>query len=176
MPKRSRACFYKKINTELNKNLSLLSEEFINEERNDVINKDITKTVPVSKSDAIEENLDRNIEDYSYFVNNVSDPWHEQLVNEKDTASISGLSFKNNLKDWALKHKISHSAFSDLLKLLKTSDIDPNDLPSDARTLLSTPRTLEIQEMDPGIYYHFGLSEAIKSCTKMTTIQIKSKF
>lgn len=166
--RRSRAGFYKKISTELNKNLSLLSPEFINEERNDVINKDITETVPLSKSDnIIEENLDRDIpEDDSYSANDVSDTWNEQLVNKKDTASTSGSSFKSNLKDWALKHKIAHSAFSDLLKLLKTSDIDPNDLLSDARTFLSTPRTLEIQEMEPGTYYHFGLSETIKKLYK----------
>ncbi|KAM0727560.1 hypothetical protein ACS0PU_005809 [Formica fusca] len=168
MPKRSRAGFYKKISTELNKNLSLLSPEFIDEERNDVISKDITEIVPLLKSDKIiEENLDRDIpEDNSYFVNDVSDPWNEQLVNKKNTASTSDSSFKNNLKDWSLKHKIGHSAFSDLLKLLKTSNIDPNDLPSDARTLLSTPRISEIQKMEPGIYYHFGLSEAIKKLYK----------
>jgi len=39
MPKRSRAGFYKKISTELNKNLALLSQDFINENRNDIISK-----------------------------------------------------------------------------------------------------------------------------------------
>lgn len=60
----------------MNKNLSLLSSEFIDEERNDVISKDITEIVPLLKSDnIIEENLDRDIpEDNSYFVNDVSDP------------------------------------------------------------------------------------------------------
>ncbi|KAL6445161.1 hypothetical protein ACFW04_002206 [Cataglyphis niger] len=139
MPKRSRADFYKKISIELNKNLCLFSPEFIDEERNDVISKDIIEIVPLLKSDnIIEENLDKDIpEDNSYFVNDVSDPWNEQLVNKKNTASTSDSSFKNNLKDWALKHKTGHSVFSDFLKLLKTR-----------------------------IYYHFGLSEAIKKLYK----------
>lgn len=60
----------------------------------------------LSKSDDIvEENLDRDIIEDSYFVNNVSNPWNEQLVkarksrmsSEKDIAS--GSFFKNNLKD-----------------------------------------------------------------------------
>lgn len=113
MPKRSRAGFYKKISTELNKNLALLFQDFINENRNDIISKDthISETVLPLKSDnnnVIEKTLDRAIlEDDLYFINDVSDAQNEQLVNEKYTASTSDSSFKSNLKAWALKHKIS---------------------------------------------------------------------
>ena len=63
-----------------------------------------------------------------------------------------------------MRHNINHLALSDLLKLLKTSDIDSNNLPLDA--LLSTPKTLEIRKIEPGIYYYFDLSEAIKKLYK----------
>lgn len=39
-------------------------------------------------------------------------------------------------------------------------------MPLDARTLLSTPKTIEIQEMEPGTYCHLGLLEAIKQLYK----------
>lgn len=39
-------------------------------------------------------------------------------------------------------------------------------LPSDARTLLSTPRTTNIRKVHPGKYSHFGLAEAIGELCK----------
>ena len=35
------------------------------------------------------------------------------------------------------------------------------ELPLDARTLLSTPKNIELKEVSPGSYYHFGLGSCI---------------
>lgn len=58
------------------------------------------------------------------------------------------------LKNWSLKHNITHIALSDLLKLCKA--MGANDLPSDARTLLHTPVSVNILKA-PGEYWHAGL-------------------
>lgn len=58
------------------------------------------------------------------------------------------------LAEWHLKFNVSQAALSDLLKILQPSIAD---LPKDARTLLRTPRNIEIKEMDDGEYYYFGL-------------------
>lgn len=100
MSKRSRSGFYKKINIELNKNLALLSQECICEERDDVINnivstKDVAESrlkssTPkfVSKSDYIDDDLNRDIlEDNLDFVD-ISDSLNKQLENKNDLLQI----------------------------------------------------------------------------------------
>lgn len=115
MSKRSRAGFYKKINTELSKNLSLLSQDFINEEGNDAISKYIITTTPLSQFDnTIEDSFDKDLpEDNSYFANDVRDLCNEQIINKKDDFTTES-SFTSDFKNWALKHRICHSAINDL--------------------------------------------------------------
>ncbi|EFN76600.1 hypothetical protein EAI_12601, partial [Harpegnathos saltator] len=116
----------------------------------------------------IEDNFDKDLpEDDSYFANDVSDLCNEQIIKKRNTDDFTTESFfTSDLKDWALKHKICHSAINDLLQLLKTKDIDSNNLPLNAKTLLSTFKTIEIEEMERGTYCHFGLLEAIKQLYK----------
>ncbi|KAL1474394.1 hypothetical protein MTO96_038010 [Rhipicephalus appendiculatus] len=66
------------------------------------------------------------------------------------------------LQKWAVKHGIKRDALSDLLKLLKPHH---SFLPSDARTLLRTPRgqclDCPITDLAPGHYCHFGLQRGL---------------
>lgn len=75
----------------------------------------------------------------------------------KCNADIKAFQYK--LKVWSVENKITHSAFSKLLKILK------NDLglllPNDSRTVMKTPKVLNIKNMDNGCYYHFGLQYMI---------------
>jgi hypothetical protein len=68
-------------------------------------------------------------------------------------------SFSEIISQWALNHNIKHNAIDDLLKALKPYH---PELPLNARTLLSTPRQTQVQVIDPGHYYHFGLENCIK--------------
>lgn len=71
------------------------------------------------------------------------------------------IDFKYKLQKWSLDNNISHSATSDLLKLLKTHSC-LSYLPSDARTLLHTPTKTVLREVLPGNYCHFGLEVGIQ--------------
>lgn len=66
---------------------------------------------------------------------------------------------RDNLAQWAVKHSIAHVALNDILKIF--SPIFPG-LPTDARTLLCTPREVCLKTLSNGNYYHFGLTNAIK--------------
>ncbi|KYM97711.1 hypothetical protein ALC62_11613 [Cyphomyrmex costatus] len=57
-------------------------------------------------------------------------------------------------------HDVEHLAISDLLRTLKP---DHPELPLDARTLLRTPRQMNVKHVEPGIYYHFGLEYCINN-------------
>ncbi|XP_070404835.1 uncharacterized protein [Nothobranchius furzeri] len=67
---------------------------------------------------------------------------------------------KRNLANWAVNRNISHSALTELLHILAHCGLD---LPKDSRSLLSTPKTFQVKEMGNGIYYHFGVANAITS-------------
>ncbi|CAI6367351.1 unnamed protein product [Macrosiphum euphorbiae] len=71
-----------------------------------------------------------------------------------------------NITKWAIQHKISNLALSDLLKVLKTNHKCFDYFPIDARTLLKTnvsKQPLQIQNMNAGIFHYFGLANGIKS-------------
>ncbi|KAB0804565.1 hypothetical protein PPYR_01535 [Photinus pyralis] len=68
------------------------------------------------------------------------------------------------LRHWALTDNVSHSTLSKLCKGLKT--VHPQcfaGLPTDARTILKTPRisNLNITTVPPGEYFHVGLKVQI---------------
>jgi hypothetical protein len=77
-----------------------------------------------------------------------------------------------SLASWAIKHNITQSALSDLLKLLKNHGHAV--LPSDGRTLLGTPRRTLIREVKPGFYWHAGLENGLVSCLSQSKYNLES--
>jgi len=73
--------------------------------------------------------------------------------------------FADQLSQWAVKFHVTHSAVSALVKILRTKY---SNLSKDARTLLSTPNTFEIdkhiQNLSGRSYYHFGIEQGVKQC------------
>lgn len=69
--------------------------------------------------------------------------------------------FRNKLSDWAVTYQIPNNAVSSLLGILKTVS-NFEYLPNDARTLLHTPRTVQLRNVLPGKYFHFGLEASVK--------------
>lgn len=69
-------------------------------------------------------------------------------------------SLRNFLQHWALQHQIQHSALDDLLVGLKANGHP--ELPSTARTLLSTPRDIRSTTVSGMEYVHFGLRRTLE--------------
>lgn len=78
---------------------------------------------------------------------------------ERETCSVKIIPFKENLRNWAIKHNISHLSLNDLLKILKEIGID---LPKDSRSLLDTPRFINIVPMGKGSYWYYGIINNLK--------------
>ena len=96
---------------------------------------------------------------------------HEDIVTEQDQDGVEIVSvqtkslnpdqlFAEKLIQWKEEEGITLQALSKLLKILKSRP-DLNFLPSDARTILKTPRATALKKVHPGDYHHFGLKEAI---------------
>uniref|UniRef100_A0A1Y1K5S2 Transposase domain-containing protein n=1 Tax=Photinus pyralis TaxID=7054 RepID=A0A1Y1K5S2_PHOPY len=106
---------------------------------------DSTDDSPYVVNDMLESSDD------DFFFNDPS--VNEPARSSKVASNI--FSWKTELREWALKHKITISALSDLLHVMKRGDIA--DLPLDGRTLLKTPKQITTKVVAPGHYYHFGL-------------------
>lgn len=79
-----------------------------------------------------------------------------------DDIEFNNNSFESGLAQWALLNKITHTALSGILTILKKHECF-SGLPKDARTLLKTKplQYNSIKEVNPGIYYHFGIENGI---------------
>jgi len=75
---------------------------------------------------------------------------------------FSNCFFSSEVSQWAVMHKIPHNSITDLLFILKKHKCFTK-LPKDARTLLGTKPVpiLNMYEVQPGKYYHFGLENGI---------------
>lgn len=72
----------------------------------------------------------------------------------------SSVNFLSELRVWAAQHNLTHSSINDLLNLLRTYKVQ-NEIPKDARTLLKTPRTVSLVNVDGGEMFHFGIKDQI---------------
>lgn len=99
-----------------------------------------------------------------------------QVENFNITSESTDLDLKSFLQKWANEFNINRTAFSVLLKYLKTKH---PELPEDYRTLLGTPRHIEKKNMGNGSYVHIGVRENILSflsSSKVIPSQIRLDF
>lgn len=76
------------------------------------------------------------------------------------------------LRQWTVNHNVKQSALKSLLVILKNS-YPNNNLPTDPRTLMKTPRKLKIDKVSGGEFFYFGViggvMHRVKSGLKKTT-------
>lgn len=93
----------------------------------------------------------------------------EHIASESEsdysTDSEAGdVSFSEELALWVNRYQIKHNAVDDLLQILRSTGIDPLlNLPKSARTLLKTPKHIEVKEMSGMQYIYLGIREQIES-------------
>jgi hypothetical protein len=95
------------------------------------------------------------------------------LTNECASCANEGASCQSielvpkQLSSWSIEYNATHSSINALLKIFK-----PHipTLPSDARTLLRTPRQVKVTKCDNGEYLHCGLAKQLKSLLKSCSL------
>ena len=94
-----------------------------------------------------------------------------------DESCLSNNSDENNLrislKEWAVKHNVTHSALNGLLVLLKPLH---GNLPSDARTLLGTASKGRIEKFQEGEFCYFGVEVTLLSYLKNLKLDYLNSF
>lgn len=102
------------------------------------------------------DGLDDNDEVVENIYREVETSEEDHLIDDVD----SHIDFMSKLADWAINYKITHSAVSELLLLLRSDG--KTELPKDARTLLHTPRNVAIQTMGNGSLWYYGIENCLR--------------
>lgn len=102
----------------------------------------------------------------TYIIGNDSQNTCNSKTNFDTTSEecLSEFDISKELHEWCVKNKITHSSATDLLKILKKHSCF-SSLPSDARSLVKTPRKINIIDLEPGEYCHFGLQLQLSKLT-----------
>ncbi|VEN57599.1 unnamed protein product [Callosobruchus maculatus] len=85
----------------------------------------------------------------------------------------SSPSFAYKLREWAIHGNIELTQVSKLLRIL-VYDGKHVELPLDARTLLHTPRSINVRPMDNGHYVHLGIKDYLNTLFKSFATEISN--
>lgn len=73
---------------------------------------------------------------------------------------------ENELQNWAIKHRITHMAVKDLLSVLNAAGVSSGickPLPKDSRTVLKTPKNVNIQTLSHGKMWYYGVQKCLET-------------
>lgn len=85
---------------------------------------------------------------------------HYNDENSFDNAIDRANEFKNKLRFWAIKHRITKSALNDLLVILIFAGL--SFLPKDSRTLMCTPLKVPIETLTNGKLFYYGIENCLR--------------
>uniref|UniRef100_A0A1I8J7V1 TGFb_propeptide domain-containing protein n=1 Tax=Macrostomum lignano TaxID=282301 RepID=A0A1I8J7V1_9PLAT len=89
-----------------------------------------------------------------YYSAEASDIEYQDGDDLEEAGQLESSGVRRILHDWVEANNPKISSVNDLLK--RMSEIHP-ELPADARTLMETPRDLNLKRVEPGHYFHFGI-------------------
>ena len=97
----------------------------------------------------------------------------EQILVNSDLESESDgeiICLSDELREWAIQFEIKHTALDNLLRILIKNGHE-KELPSSSRTLLKTPRLVELKSISDASYYHFDTENMIRSVLKRASAE-----
>ncbi|XP_076071517.1 uncharacterized protein LOC143042895 isoform X1 [Mytilus galloprovincialis] len=110
-----------------------------------------------TESDSSEKDYTPSLEENEW---DIVDKTEKMLpISESDTDE-GEKSLADDLKTWANQFEVKQNCLDALLRILKNNGL-ADELPSCARTLLKTPRIVELKTVSEMSYYHFGLRNMI---------------
>lgn len=144
------------LNKKLDKNLSLTligyndNSVFLNNDEEAISseNNDVGINTIINKDSSINCNFLDNLEHYE--DNNIN--------------------FTSQLQGWAIRNRITHVALNELITILKPKY---PELPRCARTLLGTVRKVNVKDVEPGRYYHFGINYCLEKLVETSQCSLK---
>lgn len=115
---------------------------------------DVSSLPPIDPIDRFE--LDSNIDEETEPPYEFNDSWQLEQQQQEEFQSF----FKTMLIWWVFTFNIGKAAVSALLRILSLVPV-LSFLPKTYNTLLKTPRSVPIEDLEPGKYFHAGFREGI---------------
>lgn len=106
------------------------------------------------------ENCEEKTCNFLEAINTVSAIHPDHRFVESGPITVSK-TLKEDIRDWSLTTKIPNSSVDLLLKILQRHG--HKELPATAKTLKKTPRTISIRQMEPGLFWYFGITSMLES-------------
>lgn len=121
-------------------------------------------------NDKINERIKKNFQKISFDrTTDFEDLYSNKQYNSHDYDEQN--EFKDNLRIWALNHRITRKAVSDLLMILISAGF--GFLPKDSRTLMSTPVNVPITNMTNGKMWYNGIHKCLEYVLKNVQCSMK---
>ena len=113
-------------------------------------------SLPINVSDSFDA-----IDDLPDFIDDLSDAMSDS-TNYSSSSEVyeTGKDFRSKLSSWAVAENIHQSSLNKLLSILRKQPCH-SYLPSTARTLLKTPRQVQLFSLAGGTCYHFGILKMV---------------
>ena len=91
------------------------------------------------------------------------------ILHSKPDISNESLSFEKDFLKVVVKRRLGRAVLNDILSVFKRHNI--GDFPIDSRSCLKTLRKVDVVDMPPGKYFHFGLSFCLNQVLKFQSLE-----
>ncbi|XP_016660140.1 uncharacterized protein LOC107883830 isoform X1 [Acyrthosiphon pisum] len=152
-------------NKTLQSNISNLTTPHITETGTNKIvefNHSLKLSIPEKSSNILSASLLDDKLCTNYFNDDIGDIncniHDDDAFDDNASTIIESFNIEDELRSWVLKFKVSHNSANCILRIIKSAGIN---VPKDIRTLMKTPTTHVISNIDQGSYIHLGLENMI---------------
>lgn len=120
--------------------------------------------------DSVQKSVEiEKLDDLSQYFEEYSDVFtsDEDCCNDETNVEIN---LHDQIRTWAIENKETHTSINQILSIFNNNNLSSENgrvrLPNDSRTLLSTPRSINIETMGTGEYWYNGLEKSLREVYK----------
>lgn len=122
-------------------------------------------------ADNVPNELADNVNLRNNFINNSDNECNDRRFQTYDLEPMTkDEEFIENIRSWSFQYNICGSALSALLLLLVNYGLE--FLPKDSRTFKKTPKSTKVREVEPGIYWHYGIKRYLKKLLEILPLEL----
>lgn len=124
----------------------------------------------------VKETYERDVREF--YSNEEYDKQSDDMDEQPEDNCSAEFDIREDLKFWAIKHRITKRAINDLLAILFLAGF--TCFPKDSRTILETPTNVNIQPLSSGKLWYYGiqknLDKILEKCNRDLAIHLDYNF
>lgn len=170
---RNKIKFHRKLTNKINRSLALISNnsvlscDSLSDNFNDSHNINNIRKIADDNITIDSANNDINVNipyNNELSTNNVDESSNniEHNHNNNSNNAQNNVSLTSKLAAWAINENITLASLGKLLPIIREIP-GSNDIPKDPRTLVKTPRKINVKSIGCGTYFYFGIEKTLNS-------------